>query len=136
MLKRIFIDTAYVIALINQNDQYHEQATILAKQFEDFSFLTTDAILLEIGNALARSFKPAAIEVLKDFQDSPNVEIVHLNPLLFQKSLEMYQAYQDKTWGLVDCISFIIMREAEITDVLTFDHHFEQAGFQILNEVT
>ncbi len=44
----------------------------------------------------------------------------------------MYESYQDKTWGLMDCISFVVMREMKITDALTFDKHFAQAGFNIL----
>jgi uncharacterized protein len=52
---RIFIDTLFVIALINRRDQYHQQALDLSEQFERYPLLVTDAILLEIGNALARS---------------------------------------------------------------------------------
>ncbi len=40
--------------------------------------------------------------------------------------------YQDKAWGLVDCISFGVMRKAGVTAALTFDQHFVQAGFQAL----
>jgi len=38
----------------------------------------------------------------------------------------------DKTWGLVDCVSFVVMRDAGILDSLTTDKHFEQAGFRAL----
>jgi len=44
------------------------------------------------------------------------------------------QKYQDKSWGLIDCISFIVMRENEITQILTFDQHFTQAGFVVLED--
>jgi predicted nucleic acid-binding protein len=57
---RIFIDTLFVIALMNRRDQYHQQALDLAEQFEGDPLLVTDAILLEIGNALARSYKQKA----------------------------------------------------------------------------
>jgi predicted nucleic acid-binding protein len=53
---RIFIDTLFVIALINRRDQYHQQALDLAEQFEGAPLLVTDAVFLEIGNALARSY--------------------------------------------------------------------------------
>jgi predicted nucleic acid-binding protein len=58
---RIFIDTLFVIALINPKDQYHAKATQLATQYENHRFLVTDAVLLEIGNGLARSYKMEAI---------------------------------------------------------------------------
>jgi len=38
----------------------------------------------------------------------------------------------DKEWGLTDCISFVVMKDRKLTDVLTTDHHFEQAGFKSL----
>ncbi|MFM5956954.1 MAG: PIN domain-containing protein, partial [Dolichospermum sp.] len=39
---------------------------------------------------------------------------------------------EDKEWGLVDCISFIVMQDRGITDALTADTHFQQAGFRAL----
>jgi predicted nucleic acid-binding protein len=63
----VFIDTGYVIALINERDQYHSQAVVLANRFAGQSLVTTDAVLLEIGNALARSFKPEATAVIEQF---------------------------------------------------------------------
>ena len=64
---RIFIDTLFVIALINRRDQYHQQALDLAEQFEGAPLLVTDAVLLEIGNALARSYKQEAVAIIEQF---------------------------------------------------------------------
>lgn len=50
MPNRIFIDTLFVIALINSRDQYHAKATELVAKYENHPFLVTDAVLLEIGN--------------------------------------------------------------------------------------
>lgn len=61
MPNRIFVDTVFVIALINLRDQYHQQATELADALEGYPLLTTDAVLLEIGNALARGYKREAV---------------------------------------------------------------------------
>lgn len=75
MPNRIFVDTVFVIALINRRDQYHQQASELADQFEGYPLLTTDVVLLEIGNALARGYKQEAIEVIEQFLASDEVEI-------------------------------------------------------------
>ena len=128
----IFIDTGYVIALINQRDQYHQQAVELAGRFEGHPLLATDAILLEIGNALARSYKQESIAVIEQFLQADEVDIIHLTPQLFNQGFALYKKYQDKTWTLVDCISIVVMQEARISQVLTFDQHFAQAGFEIL----
>jgi uncharacterized protein len=44
----------------------------------------------------------------------------------------MFAARSDKRWSLTDCISFVVMQERGLTEALTADRHFEQAGFSIL----
>lgn len=129
---RIFVDTLFVVALINRRDQYHQQATELARGLEGYPLLVTDSVLLEIGKGLARNYKREAVEVIEQFLTSDEVEVVHLSPPLFDRAFAMYKTHEDKAWGLVDCISFVVMQEAGITQALTFDRHFEQAGFQAL----
>jgi predicted nucleic acid-binding protein len=46
--------------------------------------------------------------------------------------MELFKKRADKDWSLVDCISMLIAQERRITDIFTTDHHFEQAGFNIL----
>ncbi|MFK5970204.1 MAG: PIN domain-containing protein [Candidatus Marithrix sp.] len=132
MQKPILIDTAFVLALVNKHDQLHENALTLAEQFDGYPSLITDAILLEIGNALVDDHKQESIKIIEQFFDSEETKIIHLTPDLFNKAFELYKKYTDKSWGLVDCISFIVMWEFNITQALTFDQHFVQAGFQAL----
>ncbi|MGI8587123.1 MAG: type II toxin-antitoxin system VapC family toxin [Chloroflexia bacterium] len=132
MSNSIFVDTLFVTALINSRDQYHQQAFQLPDLFENQPLLVTDAVLLEIGNALARSHKADAVKIIERFFASEEVEVVSLTPQLFERAFNMYKTHQDKSWGLVDCISFVVMREAGVSRVLTIDRHFTQAGFQIL----
>ena len=81
----MFIDTGYVIALINERDQYHTQALELARRFAGQPVVTTDAVLLEIGNALARSFKSEATAVIEQFLTADEVTIVHPDPSTFRQ---------------------------------------------------
>jgi hypothetical protein len=48
------------------------------------------------------------------------------------RGIQLYNSRLDKDWSLTDCISFVVMRERGITEALTGDHHFEQAGFTTL----
>lgn len=128
----LFIDTAYIIALINRRDKYHLQAQNLARQYAHTPLVTTDAVLLEVGNALAQHFRAEAVVVIEQFLKTPEVEIVHLTPQRFTSAFAIYKKYVDKEWGLVDCISFAVMREKGIQQALTSDHHFAQAGFTAL----
>jgi len=51
---------------------------------------------------------------------------------LFADGFGLYQGRPDKEWGLVDCVTFVVMKKRGITEALTADEHFEQAGFQAL----
>jgi uncharacterized protein len=132
MLPRIFLDTLYVVALLNRRDQYHARAAELAQLYEGRFFLITDAVLIEIGNALAKHFKTQAVEVIERFLQAADVEVVRLTEELFTQAFALYRQHQDKEWGLTDCLSFVVMRRAGIREALTFDQHFVQAGFQAL----
>lgn len=132
MSEQIFVDTLFVVALINRRDQYHAQASALAEKFDGQPLLITNAVLLEIGNALARGFKREATDIIEYFLTSDEVEVIHTTPALFEEAFALYRSYIDKEWGLIDCISFVAMRRADVTRALTFDRHFAQAGFQVL----
>ncbi len=62
----------------------------------------------------------------------PQLKIVHITPEMDQAAWDMLEHYSDKTWSLVDASSFVVMRQLAITEALTTDHHFEQAGFKRL----
>lgn len=132
MKHSVFVDTQYVIALINERDHHHDKARRLAAQYRNSQLLTTQAVLLEIGNALARHFRAEATSVLDAFQKSPGVEVVELSTGLFSAGVDLYRRHADKSWGLVDCISFTVMRERQVMAALTYDQHFLQAGFRAL----
>lgn len=129
---KILVDTQFVIALVNPRDIDHARAVHLAEEHRDQSFVITDAILLEIGNALARTRRMEAAEVIESFFRSDNVEVVRLNPDLFRRALELYRRRWDKHWSLVDCVSFVVMQDRGSRRALTSDHHFIQAGFEAL----
>lgn len=127
-----FVDAQYVIAFVNGRDQLHSKAVELSSRFIGQPLLTTDVVLIEIGNALARNHRSEALEVIEYFHRAANVEVVSLTPALFAQAIALYQAHNDKTWGMTDCISFVVMHEIGIRDALTHDRDFTQAGFNAL----
>jgi uncharacterized protein len=131
-LADVFVDTSFVIAMVNKNDQYHTLALDLAERFAGRALVTTDAILLEIGNALSRNFKRESVEIIEYFLTSDDVKVIHLHPPLFRKAFDLYKSHSDKQWGLIDRVSFVVMNELAITKALSADKHFEQAGFKVL----
>jgi uncharacterized protein len=135
IMAEVFLDTSFAIALSSVTDQNHARAVELANQIESNStrLVTTQAILLEIGNALAKQrYRASAIELLESLETDPNIEVVSLTNDLYRLALNLFKQREDKEWGLVDCISFIVMQDRGITDALTADTHFQQAGFRAL----
>lgn len=89
--------------------------------------------MTEIGNALAKQrYRRAAIRLLQALEDDPNVEIVPVSEHLYTRAFDLYRQRLDKEWGLTDCISFVVMADQQITEALTTDGHFLQAGFRAL----
>ncbi len=131
-MNKTFLDTSFVIALVNDRDQYHERARSLSPVYMRDYLVTTDAVLLEIGNALAKDFRREAFEIIEILRGSNKTEVVEISRDSFEKGLELYGNRTDKTWGLVDCISYVVKKENGITDALTGDKHFTQAGFRAL----
>ena len=134
-MNEIFLDTSFTIALSAITDQNHARAVELAEQIEaqNSYLVTTQAILLEIGNALSKQrYRTAAIQLLESLESDPNVEIVPLTNELYDAAFQLFRSRQDKEWGLVDCILCIVMQNRGITDVLTADEHFNQMGFRAL----
>jgi predicted nucleic acid-binding protein len=96
-------------------------------------FVTTRAVLLEIGNAFSRSpLRRQAAGLLESFEKDSQFEIIPLSEALYQRGLEVFRRWTDKDWSLVDCVSFVVMQDRGLTDSLTTDRHFNQAGFRAL----
>ncbi len=129
---KIFVDTLFIVALINKRDQYHQIALNLARQYENYPLITTDAIFLESGNKLSANYRNEVVELIEQFLASDEIDVIRLTPELFDESLRLYKKHQDKSWGLVDCFSFVVMKQHKVSQALTFDRHFIQAGFQAL----
>ena len=130
-----FLDTSYAIALSVSSDEHHERAINLAEKLEaaGTGLVTTRAIILEIGNALAGlRYRKAAVQLLDALENDPKVEIIPITEELCARAFELYRNRLDKEWGLIDCLSFIVMEDRKLTDALTADDHFRQAGFSAL----
>jgi predicted nucleic acid-binding protein len=128
----IFVDTAFVVAWISPNDALHTRAVELLTEFRDSPWLTTDCVLLEIGNSLARGYRVEAVETIENFLSDETIRVVELHPDLFYRAFDLFRERKDKSWGLIDCISFVVMKEHAVEEALTNDQHFEQAGYKAL----
>jgi len=127
-----FADSFFFFALLDEDDEAHERAVNIVRSLKA-NLLTTPWVLTELADGLAAPPRRMEVVAFVEFLRShPRVTILPLEELLFQEGLELYSHRQDKDWTLTDCISFAAMARHHITEALTGDHHFEQAGFKAL----
>lgn len=130
-----FVDTGYLIALFSPNDAHHAQALALQAQVqrERRKLLTTEAVVFEVGAAFSRvAYRAVGQAVMHTLINDSLIETTPVTPALRDKALALFAQHQDKDWSLCDCASFAVMRERGVTQALSADHHFDQAGFTAL----
>jgi predicted nucleic acid-binding protein len=132
-MTRTFADTFYFFALLLEDDAAHEGAVRFTASYTG-EYFTTRWVLTELADGLAKPCERRDLfaEVLKDLQPNPRVRIVESSDELWHKGVDLFNRRRDKEWTLTDCISFVVMQHHGITDALTGDRHFEQAGFRAL----
>ena len=130
----MLLDTSGLLCLFHAGElQYADAVTFFdAALFK----LTTNYILAElIALAQVRRLpRPQTLAFIADLQDSPEVMVSYVDEQLHRQALAFLQRRPDKNWSLCDAVSMVLMQQRGITDALTTDHHFAQAGFvRLLN---
>ncbi len=129
MAEHYFLDTFFVQAILNGADAYHERAVQWKPVLYQSEIWVTEAVLVEVGNALSKTSRTIAADFIIGCYSAPNIHVVAVTSELFELGLSLYLERPDKEWGLTDCISFVVMTSQGIRLALTGDHHFAQAGF-------
>lgn len=127
----VFADTAYFIGLINPSDSVHTLAIEFSKLID--RMVTTEWVLLEFADGICDSINRKHLNGIRAaLISNPLVELIPLEMQLHQRAIDLYTSRPDKEWSLTDCVSFVVMTDRKLTEALTTDHHFEQAGFKAL----
>lgn len=131
-MKDVFGDAFYFIALMNPSDHFHSAAIDLSLAGPR-AVVTTTWVLVEVADALSSPrYRRLVHRFLQEARDGRKTRLITADNEWYERGLDLYGARPDKEWSLTDCISFAVMSEFGLSDALTGDHHFEQAGFQIL----
>jgi uncharacterized protein len=128
------VDTAGWGHLLDETQTHHSLAASLYREArgQGRKLITTNYILLELVALLTsplRLSRSTIIALIESLKTSPYVEVVHIDASLDAAAWQLLRQRQDKDWSLVDCSSFVVMRQESMLEALTTDHHFEQAGF-------
>lgn len=134
-MNSVFLDTVGLIAVVNADDQWHVPALTAWQRLlaESKVLFTTNLILVEIGDGLSKvRQRPLAVELRRRLTASPRVEIVRVTEAQESKAWELFAQRADKDWGITDCVSMVVLKERGCRSIFSIDHHFEQAGFELL----
>ena len=134
-MNEVFCDTLYFVALVDRNDQYHEEALKLTSELEHENLVTTDDIFIETLNFMSgygALLRQKTISLLADFQARPDFVVIGRTQERFVGAWTLYSEGGDKGYSFTDCVSMVVMKERRIQKALTNDKHFRQEGFEIL----
>jgi len=130
-----FIDTGAYFAAFFPKDNYHQQSLEIWESIEnsDIKIITSNHILDELATLLARktNYSFAASQLKAIYTDS-KIHIERSNHADELQALSFFQKYSDQKISFTDCISFAIMKRLNITQIFTFDQHFEYLGFNLI----
>lgn len=125
-----FADTWFYIALLDRDDQHHQRVRRFISENDDI-YVTTRWVLAEAANALGSTpLRRQVTILLNDLEQDASTVVIKPSDELYARGLQLFTTRPDKGWSLTDCISFVVMQEHRMTEALTADHHFQQAGFQ------
>ena len=131
-MNAVFVDTSFYAAIINRRDQWHARSVEVAAVLKR-PMITSEFVLLEVANFCTKGRDRQIFLRLTDFlRNNAETEVVPANTDDFQRGLDLFATRDDKGWSLTDCISFAMMQIRQLTDALTADEHFLQAGFRAL----
>jgi predicted nucleic acid-binding protein len=134
-VRKVLADSGYWVALLSPRDTLHDKAREISASLGPHLLVTTEMVLSEVAAFFSDKgsrLRQAAAALIRAIRADPNIRLVPQTSLQFQDALALYEQSADKEWSLVDCASFLVMRELAITEALAHDQHFEQAGFSAL----
>jgi predicted nucleic acid-binding protein len=127
-----FVDTYALIAWLNGRDQHHAQVSAYLDGFTG-QLVTTEWVLMELADALsAPTARSTVVAFLQAVRADPLFDVIGYDPAVYAAGFELFANRLDKSWPLTDCILFEVMTQRGLTDALTADRHFEQAGFRAI----
>lgn len=135
MREPLFIDSSFVIAMLDDEDEHHARAVQWSRHILRYrpARFTSTAIFVELGNGFHEPADwPRLRPVIEAYRRDASVNVIDTNAECFEKAYALRNARADKSWGLTDCTSFVVMQHYGIKAALTADKHFVQAGFRAL----
>jgi len=132
-MNQVFLDTVGMIAVWDDTDQWHAAAKAAYERLliQGRRLVTTHLVLCECGNAAARRPYRADLNELRQLLIQEQL-LVEPTPEELERAWAAYDRGEAAQAGIVDHVSFMVMRRLGITEAFTNDRHFQAAGFTVL----
>jgi predicted nucleic acid-binding protein len=125
----MLLDTSGLLCVLNSAEPLHPLACeLLSKSTIRLVHSYVIAELLPLSNT-RRVSRQKVIDYIAAIVDDPSVELVWVDKALQVEAVSLLDRRPDKDYSLCDAVSFVLMRQYNLTDALTTDKHFEQEGF-------
>jgi len=135
MARETFIDSSGFYALLCEDDAAHRLSLnwLAELRARSGTAVTTDYVLDEAATLLkARGGGHLLPDFFNLVTGSRAVRVEWMHPTRFAKAKDFFLRHADHGYSFTDCVSFVLMRELRLTDALTTDKHFPEAGFKAL----
>lgn len=131
----VFADSSFFFALAAERDFAHRSATRVFTRLlkAQRRVICSDYVIDEaLTLCKSRANSLTALQLLERIESSPAIFTEWITAERFDGAKAMFRKHADHGYSFTDCTSFILMRELGISDALTTDRHFEEAGFHPL----
>ncbi len=134
-MKQVFVDTSAWDAIADAGDANHEIALLYKDEIaENCRLVVTNYIFDELHTLMLMN---QGYQDTVDFKRQLDtmiqagiLEVIWVTEDVAAEAWTVFEKFNiDKEWSFTDCVSYVVMKQREITDVFTFDHHFAQMGF-------
>lgn len=122
----IFVDTSFIIALLNEKDQWHKKAVQLSEVVKNETAVISDIVLIESMNSLSYLGGKQGKLVYDIINDSFKIKQFN-SKKLFDLAMNEFVKY-DGTIGFTDCTSIVLMDLFNIIEIYSFDSDFDKVN--------
>ena len=128
-MKTILVDSSFLLAMVDRGDKHHPEAIDFLRRLGKVTLLVTSHIFDEAMTLIkVRLGSEVAVRTGRQLRLSTLFRLTHVTEGDDEAAWEIFSRYTDKDWSYTDCSCLAVVRKLGITEVLSFDHHFDQMG--------
>lgn len=129
----VFVDTSAFLAMLDRAQRRHDDVANAWRGVvaADRPLVTSNHVVVESFALLQRRVGMQAVRVLVA-RFLPLVETVFATDQVHAAATAAFLTADRRRLSFVDCVSFELMRQRGISDVLSLDADFQREGFRLL----